>query len=160
MKEIIEIFNQLVSTSGRNDKELILKKNKDNKLFKEILNFVYNPYILTGLSDKKINKRVALINDKVFNNIEEVMEYLKTNNSGRDSDISNIQHFINSRDKDEQVFLKQVFTKNLKVGITSSTINKVFGKFIPEFDVMLAKKYDEHKEKVKGNFVVTKKIRW
>ncbi len=158
MKEIIEIFNQLVSTSGRNDKELILKKNKDNKLFKEILNFVYNPYILTGLSDKKINKRVALINDKVFNNIEEVMEYLKTNNSGRDSDISNIQHFINSRDKDEQVFLKQVFTKNLKVGITSSTINKVFGKFIPEFDVMLAKKYDEHKEKVKGNFVVTKKL--
>ena len=158
MKEIIEIFNQLVSTSGRNDKELILKKNKDNKLFKEILNFVYNPYILTGLSDKKINKRVALINDKVFNNIEEVMEYLKTNNSGRDSDISNIQHFINSHDKDEQVFLKQIFTKNLKVGITSSTINKVFGKFIPEFDVMLAKKYDEHKEKVKGNFVVTKKL--
>ena len=59
MKEIIEIFNQLVSTSGRNDKELILKKNKDNKLFKEILNFVYNPYILTGLSDKKINKNYS-----------------------------------------------------------------------------------------------------
>lgn len=158
MKEILEIFNQLAKTSGRNDKEQILKNNKNNELFKTTLNFVYNPYILTGLSDKKINKRVSLINDKIFNNIEEVMEYLKTNNSGRDIDISNIQHFINIHDKELQTFIKQIVTKNLKVGITSSTINKVFGDFIPEFDVMLAKKYDEHKGKVKGDFVITKKL--
>lgn len=46
MKEILEIFNQLANTSGRNDKELILSKNQNNELFKEILDFVYNPFIL------------------------------------------------------------------------------------------------------------------
>jgi DNA ligase-1 len=160
MNKILNIFNQLANTSSRNEKEQILLNNKDNQLFKEILNFVYNPYILTGLSDKKINKNITItiqINP-VLKTIEEAIEYLKVNNTGRDIDIVNIQFFLKRYDKQTQDFLKQVFTKNLKVGITADTINKVYGDFIPTFDVMLAKKYDDYKEKVKGNFVLTKKI--
>jgi DNA ligase-1 len=161
MNKILDIFNQLASTSSRNDKERILTENKNNQLFKDILNFVYNPYILTGLSDKKINKNIVITMqiNPVLKTIEEVMQYLKINNTGRDIDIVNIQHFIHCHnDNHIQNFFKQVFTKNLKVGITADTINKVFGDFIPTFDVMLAKKFDDYKGKVKGNFVITKKL--
>jgi DNA ligase-1 len=159
---VINIFKQLSSTSSRIDKERILSENKDNELFLNILNFVYNPYILTGLSDKKINKNINItiqINP-VLEDINQAMKYLEVNNSGRDIDIVNIQHFIRSHSgKDIQEFLKQIFTKNLKVGITADTINKIIPNYIKVFDVMLAKKYDDYKEKVKGkDFILTKKL--
>ena len=40
---------------------------------------------------------------------------------------------------------KQIFTKELKLGITAKTINKVWKDFIPEFNVMLAEKYWDKK---------------
>lgn len=159
MEQILNIINQIASTSSRNEKEEILKTNKDNELLKEVLKFVYNPYILTGLSDKRINKDTNLNYTVELNTVEEVMLYLKKNNTGRDIDIANVHHFIYRHDSELQQFYKQVFTKNLKIGITSSTINKVYGKgFIPEFSVMLAKKFKDYKHKIQGDFVITEKL--
>lgn len=158
MNKVSQIFNQLKNTSSRIYKERILEENKSNTLFKEVLNFIYNPYILTGLSTKKINKKVKE-KGLTFYRFDEIKNYIISHNTGRDIDIATVQNFINIQPKELQDFYREVFTKNLKCGITSNTINKVFGKnFIPEFNVMLAKKYDEHKEKVKGNFVITQKL--
>ena len=57
MEEVIKIFKKLQESSGKRLQE-ILEENKDNELLKKVLWFVYNPYIVTGLSSKKINKMV------------------------------------------------------------------------------------------------------
>lgn len=158
MNKILSIINSIASTSGRNDKEAILTRHKDNQLFKNILFFVFNPYILTGISKKKISKKLALPKEESTLSIIEVMDYLKSHNSGKDSDIAVIQHFINSQPEELKGLYTQIVTKDLVIGITADTLNKVYGDFIPVFDVMLAKKFEEHKEKIKGNFVVTKKL--
>jgi DNA ligase-1 len=162
MDKILEIINQIKNTSSRNEKEFILKQNKDNQLFKTILKFVYDPYIVTGLSTKKINKKIILTNrlNNDFNTIEQVMEYLKTNNTGRDIDVVRMQSFIykHSR-KDVQELLTEIITKSLKMGITATTINKIYGdNYISTFEVMLAEKYFDCENKVSGDFIITEKL--
>ena len=60
MENVLSIVEQIQGTSGRNDKEAILLQNSSNELFKKIMHFVYNNYILTGLSKKKISKKMKL----------------------------------------------------------------------------------------------------
>jgi DNA ligase-1 len=156
MEEILLILKQIGDTASRNDKESILSRNKDNQLLRDILYFVYNPYIVTGLSEKKINKKVK---ESIHTKIEDIyglIEYLKTHNTGADKDIAVVQEFISRQEKESQNTYVQITTKLLKIGITDKTINKVFGKdFIPSFNVMLAEKYFECENKVKGEFIIT-----
>lgn len=63
LKEVVEIFDLITKTSGKNDKIKIVKKNKDNELFIECLKFLLDSNIVTGLSKKKINKNVPLDNE-------------------------------------------------------------------------------------------------
>ena len=85
MEEVIKIFKELQESSGKRLQE-ILEENKDNELLKKVLWFVYNPYIVTGLSTKKINK-VVKIQTKYTpaKTIEEVFEYLQEHNTGTDT---------------------------------------------------------------------------
>lgn len=168
MKELLKIFTDLKNDSSRTGKEAILKSNSDNKLFREVLKFVYNPYIVTGISTKKLNKKmdkkveerlVEMGNFSIENIVKDVIAYLKENNSGKDSDIAYLQAVISKLEtEEERSLLKQIVTKDLKVGITSKTINKVYGKTIPEFSVMLAESYEKKVDKVEGKFYITQKL--
>lgn len=160
IETLMNIFIELESTSGRNDKEAILKRNADVDGFKEILQFVYNPFVITGLAKKKIHKELS--NSKVscfLFDLFSIMDFVKENKSGSDSTIGVVQEFLSGLPENQRDFAIAVLTKDLKVGITSSTINKVFGKnFIPKYDVMLASKWEDHCYKIKGDFIVTLKL--
>ena len=159
LEEVLKIVNQIANTSSRNDKERILKENQDNELLKDVFYFVFNPYILTGLSTKKITKEVKIHNVDCFTSFEQMKNYIFKHNTGTDKDIAIVQNFINNQPFELKDFYFKVFNKNLKIGITASTLNKIYGKnFIPEFSVMLAKKFEDHKHKIKGDFVITKKL--
>jgi len=158
VKEIIEAVS---STNSRNEKESLLEQHKDNQLFKTIMKFVYDPYIVTGLSKKKINKKTKSVLLESEGSIIEVVDYLRIHNSGRDSDITHIQNFIYSQPTDLQDLYTKIVTKDLIIGITADTFNKVYGdNFISVFDVMLAKKFEDHSNKIKpgDRFTVTKKL--
>lgn len=136
MIKIKEICEQLQSTNGKKDKEKILIENKSNKEFKDILYFLLNPFITTGISTAKINKNVSLSENHM--SFIQILDYIKENNTGTDVVLSKIHSFLNTQPDDMQEFLKSIITKSLKLGCNSTTVNKVYGKgFIPKFDVML-----------------------
>ena len=58
LEEVIKLFKQIQETSGTNDKKAIIYANKDNELFKKCLVFLLDGNINTGLSAKKIKKKV------------------------------------------------------------------------------------------------------
>lgn len=162
MDNLIKIINDLKSDSSRTGKEKILKDNENDALFRYVLKFVYNPFIVTGLSTKKVNKKVKVEIDSKhdFGEIEDILRYLKVHNSGRDYDIAVVQNFINKLStKEAKDIVKQIVTKSLKVGITEKTINKVYGKGeIPSFAVMLAESYAKKESHLTGKFYVTQKL--
>lgn len=161
MDEVIEIFKELQNSSGKRLQEII-NENKNNSLFGDVLFFLYNPYIITGLSTKKINKEVAKQTKyPPAKDIMDVFYYLNEHNTGTDIDIAYVLEFIsNQKDEDKDMYV-QIFTKELKLGITAKTINKVWKDFIPEFNVMLAEKYWDRMDKLekeRPDIIITQKL--
>ena len=58
MNKVKEIFTQLQSTNSKLEKQKIIKDNADNQQFTDTLIFLLSPYVLTGMSERKINKKV------------------------------------------------------------------------------------------------------
>lgn len=159
MKSAYSIFKEIENTSGKNDKIAIIKANSDNSHFTEYLKFLYDDMIVTGLSKKKIEKQVDESYGTYFEDDIEVMNYLRTYNTGRDIDIANVQNFIDSYGRVEYAdFLREVFTKSYKCGITSSSVNKAIPSLISTFSCQLAHSYEKHASKVKSTFYLTQKL--
>ncbi|MBP5471018.1 MAG: hypothetical protein J6Z11_17450 [Candidatus Riflebacteria bacterium] len=162
--EFKEFYDKITAESGRNYKISVLEKYKDNEDIKYLLDFIYNPYITTGISDKKLNKQLVseaeLWETNTFDTVKEILEYLKVHNTGRDEDIKIVQSFklVIIFKPFEELFDK-IVTKNIQLGIDSKTINKVIPGLIPEFNVQLSNKYFDKPEIVEGKeFVLTTKI--
>ena len=56
--KVKEICDKLMADSSRTGKERILEENKDNELFKEILKFLLDDDFITGISTKKLKKKI------------------------------------------------------------------------------------------------------
>lgn len=161
MKEILSIVKQLQSTSARTGKEAILKSHSSNDEFKQLLKYVYDPFLIYGVQKKKLDKLKNTVGNNEFNHLFEVFEYLLSNPTGRDVDVRKVALFIKSEEDEElQEFYRQCICKSLKTGASVSTINKIYGKgFISKFDVLLAKKFEDESHKVRGKeFVITEKL--
>lgn len=136
MEEVIKIFKQIQNTSSTNEKKAIIAANKDNELFKRCLVFLLDSNIVTGISDKKLNKFVGMSGTEL-NSFEEVMKYLSDFNSGSDMDIGTVQGFIENQPEEYQDFYKQMVTKKFRLGCDKKVVNSVISGLIPTFDVML-----------------------
>lgn len=138
MKEVIKIFKQIQETSSTNDKKAIITANKDNELFKKCLVFLLDGNINTGISNKKLKKNIEMTKHiDVTCNFEDIIEYLKINNSGRDSDISIVQGFIANQSEEDREFYEQMITKSFRLGADSKVVNSVIPGLIPIFEIQL-----------------------
>ncbi|MDX5664940.1 DNA ligase [Clostridioides difficile] len=127
MKELLEvkkIFDSLASTSSRKEKERILEKYKNNRMFVECLQFLLDSNILTGISKNKICKNLNNTSHNELENIYDMLDYLIKNNTGRNIDVKTIQVFAS---KDEQLkdLIFNLVTKSIKLGLTYKTVDKI-----------------------------------
>lgn len=101
--EVLCTCKTLQNTSSTIEKQSLLEECADeltyNKAFREILKFLLDNQIVTGISKKKIEKKVPPITIKdmevVPYDIISLLEYLKTHNTGTDKDIAQCQMFLN-----------------------------------------------------------------
>ena len=160
MLEVIKLFKQIQETSGSNNKKAIISANKDNELFKRCLAFLLNPNIITGLSDKKLNKEVEMTKHiDITCDFESIMDYLETNNSGRDSDISIVQGFIMAQPEEHREFYSQMVTKKFRLGIDVKGVNKAIPNLIPTWEVQQAYPLADKNEPKDGEwFALSQKL--
>jgi DNA ligase 1 len=100
MNELKQLISQLQSTNSRTEKESILSQNRGKLEF--LLTFLCDKSIVTGLSTKKIQKKVPLQSIPQLSELEtlhQIISYLKTNNTGTDQDISYIKSLANGATK-------------------------------------------------------------
>lgn len=156
---VMDKLIQLKNISGSNAKKDFIRRNVDDDEFVRIMHFLLNPYIVTGLSKKKIVKKLPK-SPITMKDMFEVIDYLSTNNTGTDADIATVNTFIDSCDKEYHADLRELFCKEFKLGIGADGFNQAVSKEIriPVFDCMLAKSFDDHHAKVRGNFIITTKL--
>ena len=148
MTKVKEIFTQLQSTNSKLEKQKIIKDNATNQQFTDTLVFLLSPYVLTGMSERKINKKVDAVRG-VITSWENAVEYLSTHNTGTDKDIAFIQDFITNQPEDMRDFYKGLITKSIKFGCDAKIINDVIPNLIPTWEIQQA--YPLEKYKLKPN---------
>ena len=143
IEELYCAFNSLKNTSSRLEKEALLRTYGEDEDFKAVLHFLINPMIVTGLNDKKINKKVncgVMFLDNMDFDFPDLLNWIRTNNTGKDSNIAYINSYMWHITEDENLidFMKSIITKSFKPGVDVKTCQKVYGKdFIPTLNVML-----------------------
>lgn len=164
MKEIVQIVKAIGQTSSYNDKIAILQKYADVVGIKEILKFIYNPYCKTGISTAKLTK--AIVNNTARRSIEwpEAILYFSKHKTGSDVDLAFANDFINTcgtkYGEDARRLACAIVTQDLKIGITATSLNKVYGKdFIPKTGCMLGTLFDDvPQSRIKWPCIVTEKL--
>ncbi len=157
MEKIIEIFKRIQETSSTNDKKEIIAANKDNELFKKCLVFLLDGNVITGLSVKKIAKKVTK-SEYILPTFEDVMKYLAQNNTGTDNDISIIQAFLDEHEEDRE-FYEQMITKSFRLGADSKVVNACIPGLIPTFEIQQAYPLSEKNEPKEGEwFALSQKL--
>lgn len=161
MKKVIQIFKQLQNTSGKKDKEKIILENQDNELFKECLVFLLDDNITTGIAKKKWDSIQIGTTDWIHTNINneliEMFNYIKTNNTGKDENIITVKAWCHDFDEESKEFIKGMVTKSIKLGCDKKTVNKVIPNLIFEWKVQLGSPYDKLKLKKDEKFFLSQK---
>jgi len=135
------IFKALESTSSRLDKEDILRSNFMNETLRNVMFLALDPY--TQFYIRKIpayeNKSFNLNWDDVFFHLEEIYTRKITGNAAIDR-LTWILENIHPEDAD---IVTRIISKDLKCGVSTATVNKIFPNLIPTYPVMLASGYSE-----------------
>lgn len=157
MGELFIKLEKLQNISGTNDKKKFIKNNQDDKLFLDTLEFLLNPYKVTNISKKKINKKVQ-ITDNQLKDLNEFYDYLVNVSTGKDRDISIIQSFIKEHGEFREQ-LEELACKSMRLGVQGKLVNQALGyELIPLFSPMLGDSYFKNENKVKGKFILTTKL--
>jgi len=162
LKKFKTFVDEIIADNSRNYKLAVLEKYKYDEDVKYYLNYIYDPYKITGISDKKLYKKFQdsiLLDTMKSYTIKEILEYILENNTGTDATIQLVQELKKCIAPELIPLFDKIVTKNLQLGINVTSINKVIPKLIPEFSVQLANKYFDKPEIVEGHeFAITTKI--
>lgn len=171
MIEAAKVIDLVSRTSGTNDKQYLLKKNEQVPGLKTILKFIYDPYTRTGISKAKLAKALKMaeargpyvVGEDNAVTYKQMIDYLKSHTTGNESDLAMAARFINctkATQPDAEWLARAIVTQELKIGVTATTLNKVYGSdFIPKIGCMLGTLYgDVGPEKTKWPCIVTEKL--
>lgn len=139
---INQIFETLASDNGRNFKIDYLNQHKKNDLLKNVINLALNPHIQFFIrkipayqttEGKRMNLNDALGELSILSSRE------KTGNDA----IAHLQYVLASLREDDAKVIERIIEKDLKCGVSESTVNKVWPGLVPEYPCMLASAFEQ-----------------
>ena len=158
--EIVSIIDRVRETSSTLAKQAILKGNKDNEGLKTALWLTYNPFRKYKITEKVLGEGLKDAHSADSLNI--LLHLLATSNIN-DRLRQDVNNFLEQTDEELRDFYRCIILKDLKLGVNTTTINKIWDGLIPtgetgvEIKPMLASKFDFEKPP-KGSFAVTEKL--
>lgn len=136
--QILDYIIKIRETQGTNAKLDLLRDYIKDETFQKVLFYTYNPFYNYYI--RKLPKVVAgsLSVIGTFETMFELLDDLRERRFTGNLAIEKVTNFIqHSPAKVAEVFLL-ILDRDLKMGINTSSINKVYPNLIPTFDVMLA----------------------
>lgn len=160
----LNIILQIQNTQGNIAKAELLQQHKDNERLKQILYYTYNPFIIFGIAKKKLNKYVDTTQFESiadFKDLLDVLQFLQTNNTGKDIIIVSVQNWLNKQPLIYQQVIKDILCKSLTIGMNTKSINKIWKDLIPTYEVQQGEKWFEYIDKLEKDnthIIVTQKF--
>lgn len=137
--EVKNFFDLLASTSSIKAKKQLLAERCDDGNVKKYLDYLLNPFFVTGISEKKIRKVVSVERPIQFHSFDELMAYVRKNHTGSDDILASVQAYLDSVNPELRTFYIGIITKTIRVGCDAKTVNDALGyEFIPQWEVQQA----------------------
>ena len=144
MNSVFEILSTLESNNSRNYKIEILTKHKDNELLKEVIRLALSPMI--QFYQRKIPEYTYELMDSPYDlkwAIDSISKKLSTRMFTGNNAIFVLKEILSCISSDDAKVIERIIQKDLKCGVNTSTVNKVWPNLISEFPCMLCSEYDE-----------------
>ena len=142
-QNVASLLSLVSRTRSTLSKRGILIRFKDTPNLQIILKHLYNPYVTTGIKDKSLDTAYwSIVGTPTmpFNDIEELLEYLQTNNTGTAYALemaAMLLHWAEGISADAAWLMRGIITKNLQIGVKAQTLNQIYSKgFIPIVGIM------------------------
>lgn len=130
---ILSILDELASDTKRTFKEDILKREIDNELFKKVVVNALDPTL--NFFIKKIPKYTPTGKsclDWGIDGLYELSNRVVTGNAA----IEWLQKILSDLSADDAQVIERIISKDLKCGVSTATVNKIWKNLIPEFTYM------------------------
>lgn len=136
--EVKEFFDILSRTSSILMKKKLLAERANDWNIKKFLDYLLNPFFVTGISEKKINRPAAKEPTIHFKSFHELMPYIRENHTGSDDILANVQAFLDDAGELRDFYIG-IITKSIRIGCDVKTVNDALGfELIPVWDVQQA----------------------
>ena len=135
-------IDEMNDSSSGNYKIETIKKHSDSKFLQMIFNYTYNPYKKYNVTSKNCKKNFDLLGHaNTYGSIFTILNDLANRVSTGHNAIANVNRFILENIQHEKL-IYNIIDRDLKMGASTSSINKVIPGCIPTFKVALANPYN------------------
>lgn len=137
--EVKAFFDILSSTASIKAKKQLLAEKRNDGNVKRFLDYLLNPFFVTGISEKKIGKPVSKAPTIQFSSFHELMPYIRENHTGSDDILANVQAFLEGIEDELREFYIGIITKTIRIGCDVKTVDDALGfELIPQWEVQQA----------------------
>ena len=135
-------IDEMNDSSSGNYKIETIKKHSNSKFLQMIFNYTYNPYKKYNVTSKNCKKNSDLLGHaNTYGSIFTILNDLANRVSTGHTSIANVNRFI-LENKQHETLIYNIIDRDLKMGASTSSINKVIPECIPTFKVALANPYN------------------
>jgi DNA ligase-1 len=132
---ILSILEDIASTSSKLAKEAILARERDNDLLQRVMVAAYNPRITYGIKQIPAYMPTQTKVDSLswaINELQYLADRTYTGNMASD----HVKFILESLTTDDATVIERILLRDLRMGCSESTINKVWSNLIPEYPYM------------------------
>jgi DNA ligase 1 len=141
--QLSSILNMLEEASGRNQKEDILRTYSNHEGLLMFLNYALDPYKIYHIAKIEMPTTCApdtgVPEETYLNQLWMLLEELKAGNVVGNEARLMISVLLSEMPQVLQKWAYRCLLKDLKIGVTGKTVNKIIPFWIPSFEVALAK---------------------
>lgn len=122
---VLEILNQIASTSSKNEKQAILEENSSNDTLKTMLKLCLDSGVVFGIKQipEPIEVQEKITLDTAMRDLSLLTERVVTGHKARDF----LANTLGALNEDDATVLRKIILKKPDCGISESTVNKAFG---------------------------------
>lgn len=152
MPTVIEILEQLESDNSRLFKEELLDRYCSNDLLKKVFVAVGDPYTNFYVNKFKMPAALGISHDDIVveHFINEVCEKLSTRAVTGNAAKELVVNLFKDMSGPQQKWCQRILLKNLRCGVSTTTVNKIWPAAIVGFSVQLAETLKTRHEMGKG----------
>lgn len=145
ISETFQVLEEIRSVSSTKSKQEILSKYLHNSVLKTVLYITYNPYVQYNIKKIPVDCsecKSKQVKEVTYSSFLDLLVKLSKREVTGNAAIQELSDFLVSCSPDEYKWYTRVIQRDLDVGMADKSINKVFPKLIPVYEVMLAKSID------------------